>query len=143
MKSASVQALECQLSSALLASEARQAAEAGVQATRVVKKIAPGDPGAIKLSRQYGDALVCVRYRHDAQGLRRYTTVEVVIECVPVQPRKPSGSAIVDLKLPPFDRTLRSVVLASGGQWDGREKVWRLPRKIAEQLGLLDHEVKK
>ncbi len=39
-----------------------------LEGTRVVKKMSPSQPGALKLARRYGDALICVRYRHDAQG---------------------------------------------------------------------------
>ena len=44
-----------------------------LESTRVVKKMSPAQPGAVKLARRFGDALVCVRYRHDAQGQQRYT----------------------------------------------------------------------
>ena len=55
--------------------------------TRVVKKIPASQPGALKLARCYGDALVCVRYRHDAQGLNRYTTVDLMVDHAPIQSR--------------------------------------------------------
>jgi hypothetical protein len=47
---------------------------------RVVKKLSPAQPGAIKLGRRYGDALLCVRYRHDNNNQYRYTTVELIVE---------------------------------------------------------------
>ena len=52
--------------------------------TWVIKTLWPGQAGTIKLSRRYGDALVCVRYRHDAKGAVRYTTIEVVVDQAPL-----------------------------------------------------------
>ena len=54
---------------------------------RVSKEFLPGQPGTLKLSRKYGDTLICVRYRVDAEGLHRYTTVELVVDRVPIVKR--------------------------------------------------------
>lgn len=107
-----------------------------LESTRVVKKMSPAQPGAMKLARRFGDALVCVRYRHDAQGQQRYTTVELVIECAPIQARG-KADAMVAVKLDYNEKPLHSVVRASGGRWDPAAKLWRMPRKVAKQLGLL------
>ena len=48
----------------------------------------PGQKGTRKLQRQYGDALVRVRYRYDGERRRRLTTVELIIEDVPWEPRR-------------------------------------------------------
>lgn len=53
--------------------------------THVVKTLWPPQAGTIKLSRRYGPALLCVRYRHDEAGLRRYTTVELIVDEAPVK----------------------------------------------------------
>ena len=55
--------------------------------TRIVKRLSATQPGALKLARRYGDALVCVRYRHDSDHRHRYTTVELVVDEAPVQNR--------------------------------------------------------
>lgn len=52
--------------------------------THVVKTLWPPQAGTIKLSRRYGPALLCVRYRHDETGLRRYTTIELIVDEAPV-----------------------------------------------------------
>ncbi len=90
----------------------------------------------MKLARRYGDVLVCVRYRHDAQGLNRYTTVELVVDQVPVQARR-DEKRIVAVKLDYDDKPLRAVVSANGAKWDAHAKIWRMPRSVAKQLGLL------
>ena len=56
-------------------------------ATHVVKRFSATQPGALKLARRFGDALVCVRYRHDPEGRYRYTTVELVVDEAPVERR--------------------------------------------------------
>jgi hypothetical protein len=46
---------------------------------RVRLKLKPGQRGTKHLSRQYGDRLVCVRYRYDEETKKRYTTVELIV----------------------------------------------------------------
>lgn len=40
----------------------------------------PGENGTKRLLQQYGDQLVCVRYRYDRAKQRRYKTVELIVE---------------------------------------------------------------
>jgi hypothetical protein len=40
----------------------------------------PGQKGTKRLLEQYGDRLICVRYRYDAQQPRRFKTVELVVD---------------------------------------------------------------
>jgi len=100
---------------------------------RVIKTLAPNDRGAIELARQYGDALVCVRHRTDAKGKVRHTTVELLVQSTPIRPRTVQ---MVLLKVEPHERTLHSVVKAAGGQWDGKQRLWRLPSRVASILNL-------
>jgi len=102
---------------------------------RVVKKLSPLQPGAVKLARQYGDALLCVRHRHDSEGSYRYTTVELVVDRAPIQHRP---GRMVGVRLALNERTLRLIACASGATWDPTTKLWRMPRQIAQRLGLLD-----
>jgi hypothetical protein len=104
------------------------------ESTRVVKRLNPTQPGAIKLARRYGEALVCVRYRHDADGHHRLTTVELVVERVPIV-RRPSP--IVAVKLPLDEPTLRIRAMTLGAKWDGKARVWYMSRAVAKELGVL------
>ena len=111
---------------------------AKLEETRVVKTMSPTQPGALKLAQLHGDALVCVRYRHDAQGRRRYTTVELVVEIVPVRTKSTAADLeIVGVKVDYNEKELQSVVRKNGATWDRQAKVWRMPRKVAKELGLL------
>jgi hypothetical protein len=117
-----------------------RAANPHAQPSRVVKRMAPTQPGAIKLAEQYGDRLVCVRYRHDPAGRYRYTTVELVVAHGPVRPRQIRGAPkiqIVALRLLHAEDDLRTLVLAHGAVCDRRTGLWYLPRTTARALGLL------
>ncbi|MEF3274571.1 MAG: hypothetical protein K6356_09260 [Chloroflexus sp.] len=43
-------------------------------------KLKPGQRGTKKLHAQYGDRLVCVRYRYDTENGRRLKTIELIVE---------------------------------------------------------------
>ena len=105
---------------------------------RVIKTLAPSDRGAIELARLYGDALVCVRHRTDAKGKIRHTTVELVVQSHPIRPRP---IKIVFVKVEPHEANLHAVVKAAGGQWDGKQRLWRIPSRVASILNLRDRVV--
>ena len=57
--------------------------------------------GTKQLLEQYGDRLVCVRYRHDAQQKKRFKTVELIVAewaWEPPAPRIPADQ-IVTLRI--------------------------------------------
>jgi hypothetical protein len=81
-----------------------------------------------------------VRHRLDACGNTRYTTVELLVEQTPVVR---SGERLVALTLKPTDKSTRSLLLACGGVWDADAKLWRVARKVAKSLDLLDRVVTK
>jgi hypothetical protein len=53
--------------------------------TRLTRQ--PGQNGTKRLVERFGERLVCVRYRYDAEHGRRYKTVELIVESVPWRPR--------------------------------------------------------
>jgi hypothetical protein len=109
--------------------------------TRVVKKIAPLRPGAKKLSSRFGQALVCVRHREDAKCLKRYITVELVVHESAIQRRKPDHEQLL-VRLDASRPQLVKKVVAAGGTWDPLLQAWRLTRKAARQLQLLNRVLK-
>ena len=115
-----------------------QGSEAAV--LRVTKKLSPRSRGAIKLTRQFGESLVCVRHRVDARGEFRYTTVELLIDKAPIQPRV---EIQVALRIGPTEYPLQSVVRAAGATWDGKARVWRMSRRLAGILRLTNRIVQK
>ncbi len=103
----------------------------------VLKKLAPGVPGARRLAARFGDALVCVRYREDADGARRFTTVELVVETRPLPP----GEQLVRIAFE--EAELRARVKQAGGTWDPKRKLWRLPRAIVRKLKLTSRVIRE
>lgn len=106
---------------------------------RVSKTFSPSKPGALKLARKYGDALICVRYRVDADNAVRYTTVELIVDRAEVLPR---SDPIVGLRISFDEKALRAAVKAKGGSWDGVARLWRLPYSAVIGLHLRDRIVR-
>jgi hypothetical protein len=104
---------------------------------RVTKTLRPQQAGTLKLARRYGDALLCVRYREDAGGQRRCTTVELIIDEGPVQ-RRLHQRSIVEVRLPWGDdhSELRARALKLGAWWDESSRAWQMSLRAAKALGL-------
>ena len=102
---------------------------------RVVKKLAPSSRGAIKLAEQFGNTLICVRHRVDAEAKFRFTTVELLVGRAPI---KVKSQKYVDVQIDWNEVSLRQVVKAAGARWDGKAKVWRMPRRLVGILRLTD-----
>lgn len=58
------------------------------RSTRVSKTLWPPQAGTKRLVQRYGEAVVCVRYRHDLKARMRYTTVEMVVDRGPVRGKR-------------------------------------------------------
>jgi len=95
--------------------------------TRVILK--PGQKGTKRLVEQYGDALICVRYRYDAKAHKQYKTVEIIVsenEWTPPPAKYPDG-AIIPLKIGIKETALQAQVRAVGGRWNKSQQVWLIP----------------
>jgi hypothetical protein len=95
--------------------------------TRVNLK--PGQKGTKKLVQQYGDALICVRYRYDANKQKQYKTVEIIVsesEWTPPSAKYSDGE-LVPLKIGLNETALQSQARAVGGRWDKELRVWIVP----------------
>ena len=100
---------------------------------RVAKKIKPSQRGAIKIARNYGSELLCVRYRENPDGTERLTTVELVVERVMIQKR---DDPIVSFKIKPEEVDLRRLAQSKGATYDGKNHMWNLVRSEVLRLGL-------
>jgi hypothetical protein len=108
-----------------------------MQTRRIIK---PGQPGTKKLIKEFGDRILCVRYRYDeVQGVR-LKTVELVIEEKPWKPdrSKISGRKIVGLQIDINETGIRQRIKQAGGKWNRSKKVWELPYSRIVELGLTD-----
>lgn len=113
----------------------RRARASTAHSWAVAKTMQVDTPGAIKLTRKYGDALVCVRYRISPDGAERTTTVELVIERTAVQ-RK--SNPWVAVKIYPSEINLASQAKAKGAWFNARTRLWKMRRNDAQSLGLAD-----
>lgn len=103
---------------------------------RVRLKLKPGQRGTKHLLKQYGDRLVCVRYRYDEVTKKRYTTVELIVEEEQWEPPRFKPDDIVRLIVSWKEVELRQIIKDVGGRWSKSSKTWKLPYKTARKLGL-------
>jgi hypothetical protein len=113
--------------------------------TRLTLK--PGRPGTKRLVSQYGDRLVCVRYRYDEEQKIRCKTVELIVDEIqwppaPASPvAQPQADAhqpddVVNVKVEPAEKRLRDVILRLRGTWIPAQNTCRLPYELATLLNL-------
>lgn len=78
--------------------------------------ILPGQNGTKRLVKQYGEQLVCVRYRYDKQRCKRYKTVELIVDEQDWIPNTLTRSdKIVPIRVGFEETDLRRQVKAAGG----------------------------
>jgi hypothetical protein len=88
----------------------------------------PGQKSTKQLFAQYGDRLVCVRYRYDARRKTRFKTVELIVaqrDWNPPAPRVADG-ALVGVRVGFAEVELRHRVKQAGGNWNPSRKAWEL-----------------
>lgn len=107
------------------------------------RKLKPGQPGTKKLMREFGDKLVCVRYRYDAGRQRRLKTVELILEETPWQPdtTKIPLNKILHIQVRYNEAALQQQVRAVGGKWNKERQAWALPYRAILKLGLTERIV--
>lgn len=106
-----------------------------VSSFEITKKLSSGSPGAQKLKDRFGDALVCVRPRITPDGKSRSTTVELLVEHIPVRRRE---SPAIGVQIVLGERELQALVRAAGASCDPSVRLWKMPLRTAEALGLKD-----
>ena len=95
---------------------------------RTLLHLKPGKKGTKQLLARYGDRLVCVRYRNDAQRKKRFKTVELIVterEWEPPPPRF-AAEAMVGVRVGFAEVELREQVKQAGGKWNRSRKVWEM-----------------
>jgi hypothetical protein len=107
----------------------------------MIRKLKPGQAGTKKLTQQYGDRLVCVRYRYDAHTRKCRKTVELIVEESDWPSPVPdfADDEIVWLRTGFVDRTQQQRLGAAGAKWDGKRCVWLIKYRAAVALGFAAH----
>ncbi len=102
--------------------------------------LAPGQNGTKKLLARYGERLLCVRYRYDAQRGARHKTVELIVETKPWDPRQRNARRephdLVAVRIDYSETALRERIKAAGGIWRHRHKLWETDWKTVRDLCL-------
>ena len=109
----------------------------------VTKTLRPGDRGTARLLREYGDQLICVRYRFDAERNKHVTTVEIVVdERDAIEERElsddriPISQEFVVVRIDFHETQLREQAKQANGIWDPERRSWVLPYPAVLRLGL-------
>jgi hypothetical protein len=104
----------------------------------VRKTLRPGQKGTRRFLRDWGDRLVCVRYRFDPGKRVRYTTVELVAsEPRPwTPPARPRPDALVYLRIDRDDWKALRKAREARAWWDRERGLWRLRYDAAERMRL-------
>lgn len=92
--------------------------------TRLILKA--GQRGTKRLTEQYGDKLLCVRFRYDAITRQRIKTVELIIERTAWEPppENLTANSLVTVKINGYETELRKQIKDAGGKWDPERKLW-------------------
>jgi len=97
----------------------------------------PGQNGTRQLVDEYGDRLVCVRYRYDKARRMRYKTIELIVEekpWVPPYTEDPARRVLVQIGY--GETELREKVKAAGGYWSPEQRAWVLSYQKVLELKL-------
>jgi hypothetical protein len=88
----------------------------------------PGQKGARRLMEQFGDKLLCIRYRYDEIRQVRMKTAEIIVDERPCDPNMRHRDKDIVAVMVPFTKlALRDRLKAAGGRWNPEEKIWRVP----------------
>ena len=102
------------------------------------RKLVPGQPGTKKLLERYGEDLVCVRYRYDAERKISVKTVELIVERGPwvEKPKRIPDARMVSIRIDYGEVELGRRVKSAGAKWNRDRKLWELAYGDVVALGL-------
>jgi len=110
---------------------------------KIRRILRPGQPGTKKLLKTYGENLLCVRYRYDAEKKLMFKTIEIIIESKPWEPEATElpRNEIVNIRIAIDENDSRKRVKAAGGKRVPKRQVWQLAYEKLMELGLSDRIV--
>jgi hypothetical protein len=116
----------------------------------VIKTLPAGVPGTKRYRRQYGDKLLCVRYRMDPAARKRITTVELVVDSVPLRPPRHDADKVIFpranqrllVRISYHEEALRQRVKEAGGRRVPQKRLWQLPYRQVKAPNLEERVVK-
>ncbi|MBL8168225.1 MAG: hypothetical protein JNJ50_08735 [Acidobacteria bacterium] len=107
---------------------------------RARKTLKPGQHGTKNLLDQYGDQLICVRYRYDEERKLRHKTVELIVESTSWIPQDESipPDSIVGVRVELNEINLQRRLRQAGGIWNRQLRLWQIRYDQAVALKLED-----
>lgn len=104
-------------------------------------KLKPGQKGTKALAEQYGDNLVCVRYRYDTVNRTRIKTVEIVVERkqLPTSKKIITDDTLVPVQIAYGEKELGKMARSAGGRWDTDVRLWYIRYGNIKQTELEKH----
>ena len=84
----------------------------------------PGQDGTKRLVAQYGDRLLCVRYRFDETRGVKVKTVELIVDERPLTAPRFRSDELVPVHVGYDEMELRQQLRALNGRWDADRKLW-------------------
>ncbi len=105
----------------------------------------PGQKGTKRLTKKYGDRLVCVRYRRDPETGRKFKAIELIYEepqrrsereLPETLPSRQDHADMLPIRIEYWETDLRARVKGVGGIWRPRQKLWEVRRGDVIELGL-------
>jgi hypothetical protein len=81
--------------------------------------------GTKRLVEKFGDSLLCVRFKYDAESRQRLKTVELIVEKTEWTPSlRYAADSLVPLRIEAADMPMRFQVKAAGGRWNPEKQLW-------------------
>ncbi len=103
--------------------------------SHVTKTMWPPQPGTVRFMTEHGPQLVCVRYRQDANGLRRYTTIEIAVDQAMVTSAKAKRQKL-EVAIAYEEVELRAMARQLGAKWNAQKRTWELSGDAVQRLKL-------
>jgi hypothetical protein len=97
--------------------------------SRVRLHLTPGQKGTKQLLEQYGNRLVCVRYRYAAERKKRFKAVELLVaerDRLGAAAPRVAPDQIVKLRVAFVEAGLRDGVKRAGGTWNPEQRIWQV-----------------
>ncbi len=108
------------------------------------KTLIAGKPGTKKWLKEFGEKLICVRYKYDSERKRKIKTVELVIEDEPweINNERIPANKIVNIRIDYGEIQLGKLLRSAGGKWNRGKKLWELPYREVVSLDLVERIVR-